>query len=446
MKTLSEFPCFEVEFTKTGQPVSQDETNELLDFLSPNNVTDLLVISHGWNNDMEEARRLYINFFTQLRARLEAGNVPGAAGRTFAILAVLWPSKKFAEKELIPSGAAGATSAVRTEDVRQQLDELRGVFDLPSADAVLEKAKALLPKLEDSPTARGEFGDLLRSLLPSGRLTDDVDGAAEFARLDGKELVDRLSKPVPIAPPTAAPGQGGATRIGDVTSAAGPGSAAGIGNFFSGALSGARNLLNLTTYYQMKERAGVVGRDGLNPILRSVRAEMPDIRLHLIGHSFGGRLVSAAALGPDNQPPLRIDTLTLLQAAFSHYGFARDYEPSKNGFFRRVIDQQIVKGPVIVTCTSNDRAVGLAYPLASLMAGQVAAALGDKNSKYGGIGRNGAQKTPEADDGVLQGVSGHYDFAPGNIYNLNADACITGHSDICKKEVAHAVLTAIAAT
>ena len=31
------------------------------------------------------------------------------------------------------------------------------------------------------------------------------------------------------------------------------------------------------------------------------------------------------------------------------------------------------------------------------------------------------------------------------IYNLNADACISGHSDICKPEVAYALLAAAAA-
>jgi len=38
------------------------------------------------------------------------------------------------------------------------------------------------------------------------------------------------------------------------------GGAAGIGQFFTGIKSGALNLLNLTTYYQMKERAGFGGK------------------------------------------------------------------------------------------------------------------------------------------------------------------------------------------
>jgi len=189
-----------------------------------------------------------------------------------------------------------------------------------------------------------------------------------------------------------------------------------------------------------------VGRTGVNQVLRRVKAQHPDIKLHLIGHSFGGRLVTAATVGPDDQPAVPIDSMALLQAAFSHYGFAENYEGDKDGFFRALVTSHRVAGPVLISCTPNDTAVGLAYPLASLIAGQVAAALGDKNDKYGGLGRNGAQKTPEASDGTLLKVGGAYQFEAGKLHNLNADAFIKGHSDICHNEVAYAVLTAVAMT
>jgi pimeloyl-ACP methyl ester carboxylesterase len=202
--------------------------------------------------------------------------------------------------------------------------------------------------------------------------------------------------------------------------------------------------MNFATYYQMKERAGTVGREGLSLLMRDIRTRRPDLKLHLIGHSFGGRLVTAAAAGRDDQPAVKPDTLVLLQAAFSHHGFAQRFDGTRDGFFRRVVANQMIEGPVVITCTQNDRAVGLAYPLASLIAGQVAAELGDKNDLYGGMGRNGAQKTPEANDGTLLAVGGTYAFQAGALYNLNADRVIHDHSDICKDEVAHALLTAIA--
>ena len=53
----------------------------------------------------------------------------------------------------------------------------------------------------------------------------------------------------------------------------------------------------------MKDRAGDVGRGGVNGVLRDMKKVRPDLRLHLVGHSFGGRLVTAAADGPAGQPP-----------------------------------------------------------------------------------------------------------------------------------------------
>ncbi|HEV2123314.1 MAG TPA: hypothetical protein VGW38_11135, partial [Chloroflexota bacterium] len=73
----------------------------------------------------------------------------------------------------------------------------------------------------------------------------------------------------------------------------------------------------------------------------------------------------AAAAGQESQAPIRVDTMTLLQAAFSHHGFAHRYDGTHDGFFRRVVSDQRVSGPILITCTPNDRAVGLAYPIAS---------------------------------------------------------------------------------
>ncbi len=162
---------------------------------------------------------------------------------------------------------------------------------------------------------------------------------------------------------------------------------------------GALNMLNYATYYQMKERAGLVGRNALFPLLRDLRAAFADLKIHLIGHSFGGRLVTAAASGADGEPVA--DTMTLLQAAFSHHAFASRFDGSRDGFFRQVIAKGAVRGPVVVTCTTNDLAVGKLYPLASLFAGQDAAGIGGPESQFGGIGCNGAQKTPEAVAGTL---------------------------------------------
>jgi len=425
------FPYFEVQFNKEGSAADESEGSQAVSAISQGKFTDLFVVSHGWNNDMADARNLYKNLFDRVSEVLGKGSVPNLGPRRFAVLGILWPSKKFAEEDLIPSGAAGISSAVTVESIQKQLDNLKGVFDRPDADANIEKARKLVPQLENSPNAQREFADLIRSLVQKGKVNGE-DASDRFFTLDGAEVMKRLGKPA-FAPPSHAKPAGGAS-----------GGAAGLGNFFSGIKSAARNLLNFTTYYQMKERAGVVGRAGVNTLLRKIQSQADGIKLHLIGHSFGGRLVTATVLGPDDQQPLKVNSLTLLQAAFSHNGFAQHFDGSHDGFFRKIVSGQSVSGPIVITCTQNDRAVGLAYPLASLLSGQNASAIGDKNDVFGGIGRNGAQKTPEASDGTLLAVGGSYKFAAGKLHNLNADAIITGHSDICHNEVAYAILTAVA--
>ena len=429
MAAISGFPYFEVQFTKAGEVFDEAEVQKLLDFAGkgPGEVTDLLVVSHGWNNDLKQARALYRRLLARLRKQLDAGRVPGVAGRKFAVFAVLWPAKKFAERDLIASGAASLGGPVSTQVVQEEIDRVKDAFDSASAEADLERAKSLVPKLDDSPKAQKDYVALLRSLMPQG--TEDEETPPGFFDLPGDELLRRLSVPAFAAAPAAAGGTaGGAAAVG----------------MLSGIKAAAYKLLNLTTYLQMKERAGTVGRKGVSSLLRRLRQRRPNLKLHLVGHSFGGRLVTAAALGPDGQEAVKPTTLTLLQAAFSHYGFAQKFDGSKDGFFRRVVGR--VTGPVVVTCTHNDEAVGKAYPIASQIARQMASALGDKNSPFGGIGANGAQKTPEAIEGKLLAAGGAYQFAAGKLYNLNADAFIANHSDVTNDEVAHMILAAVATT
>ena len=69
--------------------------------------------------------------------------------------------------------------------------------------------------------------------------------------------------------------------------------------------------------------------------------------------------------------------------------------------------------------------------------------------RRGGIGRNGAQKTPEAQDGNLIPAGGTYRFVAGRLHNLNArnsaGDLIRNHGDVGNRDVAYAVLSAIAA-
>lgn len=436
MADLAGFPYFEFEVDKAGKPVDPAGQGKTVDDVAQQGITDLFIISHGWNNDMAQARDLYRRFFAGVRQVVGSGQV-SVADRKFAVLGVLWPSKKFADDELIPGGAA-SLGGDRLAGLKTQLEALRDAFDNPDAPAILAQAEKLLPDLESKPQARKRFAELLRSLpaatadLQAGEAEDAAD---KFFSLAGDDLMDRLARPTGVAP--ARPGAGGAAGM---TS---PGGGAAGFNPFGGIVSAAQNMLNLTTYYQMKARAGLVGRTAVNDLVRAIVAKVPSIRLHLIGHSFGARLVTSLALGPDGAAPLKFATLTLVQAAFSHNGFADKFKTP--GFFRKVLQEHRIAGPILVTHSSKDRAVGMAYPLASMIAGQNADSFGGPDDPFGGLGRNGAQNTTGVSALVLPRDAG-YGFQPGAIYNLNADDVILGHSDICKADVCRALLSAVSVT
>jgi hypothetical protein len=436
------FTNIEVEFTKSGAVFNAAQVDDVLQ--AADSLTDLFVASHGWNNDVAEARQLYDQLFSNMSALLDANVVRGLDGRTFGVMRLLWPSKKFADEDLIPGGGAASATSENDSVLENQLEELKldpqrleGRDTDPARESALTQAQSIISRLQADPGARREFVSLLRS-IPDPREAHPDDGSDEFFTLDAEELFHRLSKPV--SAPGPAPNLGGAT---DVRRADG---AANIGDLLDGVKAAARRIANFTTYLTMKERSGVVGHNGLAPVLQRLRERKNSVRLHLIGHSFGGRLVTSAANALQSDSPAV--TLSLLQAAYSHNGLARNFDQKgHDGAFRDVLSGRRVSGPIIITHTKNDRAVGIAYPLASRLSRDVASALGDANDPYGGMGRNGAQHTTEASgrNGELQEVGGEYKFSPGSVFNLRADNFIHGHGDVTGPEVAYAILNAAAA-
>ena len=152
----------------------------------------------------------------------------------------------------------------------------------------------------------------------------------------------------------------------------------------------------------------MVGRSGVHDVVVAVQGltgKRPQLRIHLVGHSFGGRLVTATANSLTT--PRSIASMLLLEAAYSHNGLAQNWDgQGHNGAFRGVVTLPAIAGETHITHSVHDTAVGIAYPLASRIMLQLAAALGDANDPFGGMGRNGAQHTPEAFDDTLA-VVGH---------------------------------------
>lgn len=435
-------PYVELEFAKDGSPVHPEQAKAVRELADE--VSDVVVVSHGWNNDMDEARALYRELFASIDT-VRQRHAVDLGGRTLGVVGVLWPSKRFADAELIPGGAAGAgdVDPALAADLRASA----GAFDSPDAEAILERAAELAHRLEDSPKAQREYADLLRSLV-SPEVAEPADAPEQLFDLDGPDLLDRLHtavRTVGHAPGDLGEDGGGAASVGMATGGDLAldelGGAAGIGSALSQLWSKGRTLLNTVTYYEMKARAGRIGAESVAPVLKaevSGRAV-----LHLVGHSFGARLVTATA---DAIPGAgQVGSVSLLQAAFSHNSFAKEWAPGRAGGYRRMVDEHRVSGPVIITHTRHDTAVGIAYAIASSVAGQAASGIGDADSPYGGLGSNGAQHTAEATQLRLLADSEPYPFRPGSIHNLLADDFVSGHGDVHNVAVANAVLRNILA-
>ena len=447
--TLSGFVYRELAFDRTGRPVDPgqaDAVRRLAD--RPEPVTDLVVLSHGWNNDEAEAADLYGRLAASLAAMQASDSwvTSPLAGRRLGLVGVFWPSKKFADEELIPGGAAGLGDD--DEALRSRIDELRDAFDAPAAESLLAAGAALSTALDDEPARLAEFVALTRALVPApaggAGAADDADADDLFAGLDADAVAERLLDPAPddlALWQLAVPADTGRAALATDGPAAVPdvGTAAFLGVPAS-PRAAARRWLNYTTYYQMKRRASLVAQSGLAPVLAEVVG--PGQRLHLVGHSFGARLVTATAAAPSCPA---VTSISLLQAAFSHYSFAKDWQPGSDGAFRAAIAPGRLLGPMIVTHTRNDHAVGTAYAVASRLARQTASGIGDADSPYGGLGSNGALRTPEAVAGALLPAGGTYDLRPGHVHNLLADEYVKDHGDVTGLQVANAVLSAVTA-
>ena len=434
MNEIAGIPYTEAQFDKNGRGAG--------DVILPPGVTDLFVISHGWNNNKSKAEDLYRELFENFVAVAEPDEV---AERHFAIVGVIWPSKEY-DPSIAVSGAGGAEEgaagfgsgdASSVAALEKKLDELKETFNEPQQIKLLDEAKALLPDLEEKATARLEFVHKMRSLLDPGAASKE-DASDIFLEEDGNELMKNLkADEADLAEDVAGPGGTASLPLGVGTVRAPEGGAAGIVEFFSGFKAAAANILNYTTYYEMKTRAGAVGKNGVGPLLDKLAPQVQ--RIHLIGHSFGGRVVTAAAANSKND---KMKSMTLLQAAFSQNGFSK----REGGFFRAVVDDHRIKGPVLITHTINDRAVGFAYPLASRISGDKTMAFGDKDDKFGAMGRNGAQKMEAGETvvGELLPVGGDYIFQVGKFFNLEAGNFIKDHGDVKGKQVAYLVRTAVA--
>ncbi|MDV9191914.1 serine-threonine protein kinase [Streptomyces sp. SR27] len=416
---MSVEPYSEITFDKDGDgPAGQAGR---LAAPARQGVTDLVVFAHGWNNSPSGATRLCSDFFAPFPGLLAPGVEAAYAG-------VIWPSMMFSG-EPVPDYRALVTV-------------------LPEKEPVLDRITELLVTAPPEETAFAEFGALLRELAevgPEGGREGPAAGpwepVPEFLVGDPVEVCALFTAALEAGPPPPGPAE-------DVGSVPPEGFGEGLKRYWKGA----REALRQTTYYVMKKRAGLVGEAGLGPLLGEVARTAPGLRVHLVGHSMGARLVAYALRGlPSGAGP--VASVTLLQGAFSHYAFAArlPHDPGRSGSLR---DAQLrVRGPVVACYSRYDTALGVMYPLASRLAGEsesfdgagslgaAAGLLGADDPRWGAIGHDGVQAVPGTAARTLAAVL--REGVPGSgCVSVDAAEVVRSHSDICHEELARVVVSA----
>lgn len=408
-----------INFSETGALTPQAPN-----LLQDQSITDFIVISHGWLTDREGAWSFYGNLLSRAARAWANGVAPAPLGRKYAILGVQWPSKRWGEEEREPVN--DTVSADRRERVtRLDLNALQrsvgryATFAGADPSELLRLAQAVA----DGDLRQADCQALMRAAMAPLTTLTDAELDADRAPYDvhrAQELMRRLSEPLRLS---FDPAIARAQSINPQQRGR-----------YQGGVWAIDRLFNFFTYYEMKARAGLIGRALADQLLPQLHNAPAVERIHLIGHSFGARLVTAACHHAGDSAKLR--SLVLLQGAFSHNGLSG--AGGFTGAYRKV------SGPTLITHTHRDRALTLFYPIASLQSGDTSRRLGGPDDSHGAIGANGALRLGA--DAVTPAPVAAADpavFTPGKVHNMNCDAFIRGHNDVKNANVARIVATAL---
>ncbi len=380
-------------------------------------VSDVFLFSHGWNNTFEAAASNYeqfINGYIQQRAQL---GLTAPADYQPILVGVIWPSTSF----LFPweggpqIAADSAAEAARTEEM------LRLVASNLPPDNAADLVEIIDGRNEVTEEAARQAAKIL---LDGLRGTDPGEGSPPP---EVEEVLEAWAALDGTSPKPADPDDFGAVGDG---AGAGPRVAGGLGVFDP------RNILRMGTVWLMKDRAGKVGAHGVGPLVKHVLDET-EARLHLVGHSFGARVVlSSLAIATVKR---QARSMLLLQPAVNRWCFAKDViGVGRPGGYRSVLER--VELPIMTTLSKHDVPLRQAFHLAvrgSSLGEPDIAAVGDTD-RYGALGGYG----PAGIDDVLDAQDAH---APGDAYpfaagkevialnggiDINGKAAIGGHGDI----------------
>ncbi|SFG11700.1 hypothetical protein SAMN05518801_107214 [Novosphingobium sp. CF614] len=420
-----------IAFDKDGNERQDDPDGlmsaRLIDALGSGTYTDVFLASHGWKGDVPAAIDQYDRWFGALLALGDdlAAAKARRAGFKPLLIGLHWPSLPFGDEEF-GDGAFAAADLPAIDLVESYVQKLGDTPEIREcltiiADAVKNQAGAL----QLSPEVAQAYLRLNDALgLGSGDLDSPPD--ADRASFDPDEAL-------------------GTARAASF----------GIGNVLGNL---PLLILRQLSFWAMKKRGRMIGETAFHPLLRKLMdagAAPPDhTRFHLMGHSFGCVAISSMICGPQGKGrlPRGVDSVMLVQGALSLWSYspAIALAGGKPGYYALLLDGGRVAGPLAVTRSIHDTAVGKLYPLASKVKGSVDFAP-KTLPRFGGLGAFGAQGlAPDqaggqtGPEGAIGTIAASYVFERGKLHNLDGSSVIRkggglsgAHNDIDGPEVAH---------
>jgi len=418
--------CFDADAKeRTGDPDGQ-MSQRVLEVLQTEPITDVFLMSHGWMGDIKDAIEQcdkWIGAMAGHTADIERMRQVRPGFRPL-LIGLHWPSKPYGEEDVSQSASFAGPEAGGASPIDAMIDGYaESLADTPAARQALQTI----------------FAAAIEDVAPD-KMPAEVVAAYQVLEREtqlgsGDVAADPGSDREPFDP--------------EAMFEATHDEAANFAGFGLGALLAP---LRMMSFWKMKDRGAKFGAQGVFPLLRRLQTTAGDgVRFHLMGHSFGCVVMSAALAGPPTNNALvrPVNSVALLQGALSLWSYTSDipHAPGQPGYFRRIFTERRVAGPIITTQSEFDTAVGSLYPLAAGVARQVTFAPGEL-PKYGALGTFGARGPGlEVVDMDMLPADAPYNFEAGKIYNLNSSEYISkmesrgsgAHSDLAHPEVAHAV-------
>jgi hypothetical protein len=342
-------------------------------------ITDVVIMSHGWLNDLPEAMASYDDWIAVVEQTRPA-TVGATAPFRPLVIAIHWPSK--------PATLSANAPVPKVP------------FEGPSrapAPGAAATPEATTPPGGTAPEATADV-----PAAPEGTTTETTAPAAAAQPADGNPPRKRHAGPIALL--------------------------YSIVPFFS--------------FYQMKARAEKIGADAVGPLIGSLQERQPGVRVHVMGHSFGAKVVAESIQQRPASTVKPISSMFLVEGAFSTWAFAgkeaNPYGTTDDGSVASVFKLPMVTGVSVAGTSVYDYALHRMFPGAEAIDMTVKrlrhvpwrfpslhqppnVSLVGAVGAWGFAGFDGRQQVHTMLTSANGGLTQTYGFQPGGIYHLVTD-------------------------